>query len=286
MTPVIWWLGRGMVALTIIALLALSVTLFGSSDSIGRVALGNYLADLDKCLRFLRSKILGLHVFSAQIVLAIGISSSALVARQWVLLLSLPAIAIGPKVVVARRVARRVAEIDAQVEPWINTVANALRACPSLGDAITSSASLLQPPISQELDVLAKEYELGTPLDEALENLSERVNSRTLTATVQALKIARKSGGNLTELLESSAASLREFARLEGVVRTKTAEGKAQVFVIGLIPLPMVLGINSMDSHFFEPLFGSLLGQLVISLALVLWLAAVLLARKILDVDI
>jgi tight adherence protein B len=87
-------------------------------------------------------------------------------------------------------------------------------------------------------------------------------------------------------MLDSSAASLREFARLEGVVRTKTAEGKAQVFVIGVIPLPMVLGINALDSHFFEPLFGSFIGQLVISVALLLWLAAVLLARKILDVDI
>jgi tight adherence protein B len=140
--------------------------------------------------------------------------------------------------------------------------------------------------LSQELDVLAKEYDLGTPLDEALENLSERVGSRTLAATVQVLKIARRSGGNLATMLESSAAALREFARLEGVVRTKTAEGKAQVLVIGLVPLPMVLGINSLDAHFFEPLFGSLLGQLMISAALILWFAAVLLSRKILDVDI
>ena len=138
----------------------------------------------------------------------------------------------------------------------------------------------------QELDVLVKEYELGTPLDQALENFGRRIQSKTLAGTITALKIARRSGGNLTELLETAASSLREFARLEGVVRTKTAEGKAQAFVIGMIPVPMVLGIRSMDPRFFEPLFHSFLGQVIIAGAVALWAVAILAARKILDVDV
>jgi tight adherence protein B len=176
--------------------------------------------------------------------------------------------------------------VEAQVEPWVNAVANALKASPSLGEAIGSTTTLVPSPMSQELEVLVKEYELGTPLDQALENLSQRINSKVLKGTVTALKIARRSGGNLTEMLETAASALREFARLEGVVRTKTAEGKAQAFVIGMIPVPMVLGVRSIDPRFFEPLFHSFLGQLIITGAAVLWVLAILLARKILDVDI
>ncbi len=275
-----------LIVVTIFALATLLVTFLGSADSVGRQLFHTQRSALGAHLRFLRVSVSGLQVMLLQLALCLTILYAAGEYRQWLLLLLLPAVAFGPNVILFRFSARRVTKIDNQVESWIGIVANALRASPSLGDAITSSVSLLQPPLSEELDVLVKEYDLGTPLDVALENLSERVGSRTLSATVQALKIARRSGGNLTEMLDSSAASLREFARLEGVVRTKTAEGKAQVFVIGVIPLPMVLGINALDSHFFEPLFGSFIGQIVVSLALLLWLAAVLLARKILDVDI
>ena len=72
-----------------------------------------------------------------------------------------------------------------------------------LGEAIASSISLVPAPMSQEIDVLVKEYELGTPLDLALDNLAARVGSSTVSGTVLALKVARRSGGNLPEMLGS-----------------------------------------------------------------------------------
>ncbi len=66
-------------------------------------------------------------------------------------------------------------------------------------------------------------------------------------------------------MLDGAAAALRELARLEGVVRTKTAEGKAQAFVIGLLPAPLVLGVHAMDPKFFAPLAQSFLGNLVVA---------------------
>ena len=280
------WLEPTIAVVVGIAILTFCVTSVAPADSGARRLWSSHRLKLDKQLQFLRSKIKGWQLMLLEAIVSLAVLALSLQVKQWLWLLTWPVILFGPSTGLTQLVSRRVLAIERQVEPWINTVANALRASPSLGDAIGSSATLLQPPMSQELDLLVKEYELGTPLDEALENLSERVGSRTLAATVQALKIARRSGGNLTAMLESSAESLREFARLEGVVRTKTAEGKAQVFVIGLIPVPMVLGINSLDPRFFEPLLGSFLGQLIISIALIFWLAAVLLARKILDVDI
>jgi tight adherence protein B len=209
-----------------------------------------------------------------------------LVANYWPLLLLLPGLLVAPKVLLEWLVARRILKLEEQIEPWLNAIANALKASPSLGEAIASSISLVQSPMSDEVDVLVKEYELGTPLDRALDQFAERVESRTLAGTVLALKVARRSGGNLPETLESAAAALRELARLEGVVRTKTAEGKAQAFVIGAIPVPMIGLIYFIDQNFFEPLAQTFLGNLVVAGAAALWVVAILTARKILAVDV
>jgi tight adherence protein B len=191
-----------------------------------------------------------------------------------------------PKVQLERLVARRVTAIEVQIEPWLNAVANALKASSSLGEAIAASVSLLPAPMSEEIDLLTKEYELGSSIDKALEQMAERIASRTLSGAVLALQVARNSGGNLPEMLENAASALRELARLEGVVRTKTAEGKAQAFVIGVIPAPMVVGIHMMDNQFFAPLVATFTGNLVVGAAVALWATAIILASKILAVDI
>jgi len=286
MTSATWWLGRIASMLFIAALALVANVLFGTTEAPGQRAGRHYVNTLEQELRFVRANIRGVHVFLGQVALVVATLIVVVSMREWLWLLPLPALLVGPRVILARESARRVARVEEQIEPWINAVANALKASPSLGEALCSTTTLVPSPMSQELDVLIKEYELGTPLDDALDNLGRRIGSKTLAGTVMALKIARRSGGNLTEMLETAAASLREFARLEGVVRSKTAEGKAQAFVIGIIPLPMVLGIHAMDSQFFEPLFHSFLGQLVIAGAVLLWTIAILAARKILDVDV
>ena len=286
MSPSTFWLGRIAGLLVALALILTGTLLFGDRQSHGQRFVREYLVRLDRHLRFIRSPVKGVHILIGQAVLGLSLSAYSLWHRDILWLLPWPAVIVAPKVFLNKAVARRVSQVEAQVEPWVNAVANALKASPSLGEAICSTTTLVPSPMSQELEVLVKEYELGTPLDQALENLSQRINSKVLKGTVTALKIARRSGGNLTEMLETAASSLREFARLEGVVRTKTAEGKAQAFVIGMIPVPMVLGVRGIDPRFFEPLFHSFLGQLIVAGATVLWVLAILLARKILDVDI
>ena len=286
MTLGTFWLGRLCAAFGTLTVFAIAFEWFGATSSSGRVALRAHLGRLNAKLRLLRSGTRAEQVVIGQAVAAAATVVSVLLRGNWLLLLLLPAIAFAPRVVLEQRIARRVGKLEEQVESWLNAVANALKASPSLGEAIASSIALVPAPMSQEIDVLVKEYELGTPLDLALDNLAARIGSSTVSGTVLALKVARKSGGNLPEMLEGAAAALRELARLEGVVRTKTAEGKAQAFVIGMIPVPMVIGMNSMDPHFFEPLARSFMGNLIVAGVCVLWAGAVLSARKILDVDV
>ncbi len=286
MTANTFWLGRAAAVLVVLTVATSAWSAFGAPQAPGRVAARAYTTELDGMLGFLRAKARGTHVLYGQALAAGAAVAGALALAQWPLALFVPAFVIGPKLLIERRVARRVARLEEQLEAWLNGIANALKASPSLGEAIASTRSLIQAPMSEEIDVLVKEYELGTPLDRALDNLAERVSSSTLSGAVLALKVARKTGGNLPEMLESAAAALRELARLEGVVRTKTAEGKAQAFVIGFIPAPLVVLIHVMDPHFFDPLAKTFLGNLIVAGAALLWGSAILMARKILAVDV
>lgn len=286
MTQTTWWLGRLTIAVIGLSIGLVVTALLGNRLAPGQVAVRTYVSGLDRRLRFVRSGTRGVHILVAQTAACLACIVPAFAAGKWLSLVFGPAVAFGPKLLIEQHAAKRVTRVEEQIEPWLNGIANALKASPSLSEAIASTVSLVQSPMSDEIDVLVKEYELGTPLDRALDNLAERIDTPTLRGTVLALKVARKSGGNLPEMLENAAAALRELARLEGVVRTKTAEGKAQAFVIAIIPIPMVFGIRAMDGHFFDPLSQTFLGNLIIAGSVVLWGAAIAAARKILAVDV
>lgn len=196
-------------------------------------------------------------------------------------------VAVLPWFLLTSRVDERREQIDKQLSQFLTVLSNALKASPSLGEALSTTARLMRPPLSQDIEDALKEYQLGVPLDQALVNLSARIESRSLTAAMATLLIGRQMGGDLPKLLDRTADTLREMMRLEGVVRTKTAEGKSQAFVLGAIPFFIVLAISFVDEHWFEPLRnGGFAGYTVVGVAAGLWLAGVFTARRVLDVDI
>jgi tight adherence protein B len=281
-----FWFGRVAALAVLVALAGGGWLLFDADSAPARRWLSQHERELANKLRFLRARLTAKRLLLGQGLVSL---MSLIAAAGWqepTLLAVLIPVLFLPSVLIEQRVAKRASTVEEQIEAWLNAVANALRASPSLGEAMTSSIALVPAPLSEEVDVLVKEYELGTPLDRALDHLAARVPSKTLAGTTLALKVARRTGGNLPAMLESAAVALRELARLEGVVRTKTAEGKAQAFVIGAIPVPLVLLVRWSDPHFFDPLFGTFTGKLVIAGALALWALAILVARKILQVDI
>ena len=133
---------------------------------------------------------------------------------------------------------------------------------------------------------MLNETRLGMPLDRALDELGARVGSPTLHASLMTLRLARSAGGELSATLENAAASLREMLRLEGVIRTKTAEGRAQSLLIALIPAPLVGLLDSISPELLQPLWSTSRGHAIVAGALLLWLSAIVLARKITAVEI
>lgn len=181
---------------------------------------------------------------------------------------------------------RRVARIDEQVDSFLLTLANALRATPSLGSALAHTEHLLAPPLSRELSVTLQELRVGSSLDQALLNMSARVRSVTLDSGVSALLIGRQVGGDLSQVLETTAATLRELRRLQGVLKTKTAEARAQMWALAVIPPLLVWGLERVKTGYFTPLFEAFVGQVVFAAAVVLWALSLVVSRQILKVEL
>lgn len=245
-----------------------------------------YQQKVDDDLRFIQSPYNGRQAVLAQGVLAVLPVLLAVVSDNFAWATLVPVVLLVPQGLLTRERLLRIVQVDSQVDTWLVILANSLRASPALGDAMASSARLVPAPLSDELTLMMREYQLGAPLDVALRTMVNRLKSRTINVAVGALRIARNTGGNLPDTLETSAAALREIARLEGVVRTKTAEGKAQSVVIAAMPFPLVGLLNYLNPQLLSPLFSTLYGYGLLAAAFVLWLTALLWSRKIFNVDV
>lgn len=194
--------------------------------------------------------------------------------------------AASPALILRRQRAHKVALVQKQVEPWMNALVRALEAAPSLGEAIVASISSTPEPLSGELLQLQNELQLGHSLERALNSLEERIGSPVLSLALATLRIGQRTGGELPVVLRDAAASLREMERLEGILRTKTAEGRSQSFVISVLPIPIFLGMNYTDPHHFDALKETAMGHILLTIAAGLWVAAIFCIKKILAVRI
>jgi tight adherence protein B len=235
---------------------------------------------------FLRLRANAEHLWIAQCILSLlCVLLFALDPAPWAVV-ALAVAVFAPSLFLRRARTERIRAIDSQVEGWLVALSNGLKSTPSIGDALEASRVLVTSPLRDELEVALRSTKLGVALDDALDHMAVRVESRALTDAVLSLCIARNMGGNLPKTLELTAGALREMVRLDGVVRTKTAEGKAQTWVISLIPVPLIGVLHMIDPTFLEPMNTTNTGRLIELVVFALWGTAILWARRIIQVDL
>lgn len=193
---------------------------------------------------------------------------------------------IGPRMWLKRKWQERVDKVDDQVEEAVVYMANSFKANPSLPEAIKDVTLSMGAPISEELSVMLREYQLGTPLDEALINLQRRVPARNLELAISAIRIGRTVGGNIPDILEDIASTIRESHRLEQVIDTQTAQGRMQAWVMGSMPLVVCGAFYMLDPSLIRPLFETFAGYFILGIAVVLNLIGVWLILKILSIRV
>jgi tight adherence protein B len=265
-----------------------ALTLFVASDPQNFAARGlqQYTVYLERKLRLLFVWTEGRVIVLGQVaaIFVVLLLAALFGLHYWYILVGL--VLVGPAVIIERMRRKRIEAIEQQLDGFLMSLANALKSTPSLGDAFVSIQRLIPYPIRDEVELAAKEMRIGSTLEQALLVMAGRIGSRQVDSALSAILIGRQIGGNLPRVLDATAGALREMARLEGVVRTKTAEGKTQLWVLALFPLGLMFAFSAVKEGYFAPLTQSFIGYVLVAIALMFWVASIIVARNILDVDI
>jgi tight adherence protein B len=191
-----------------------------------------------------------------------------------------------PKLLLKRLKQRRVARFNSQLVDALVQMSNALKAGFSITQAFESVIKEGKDPISQEFDVFLQQTRVGVGFEEALQNLEGRIGSEDLSLMVRSIDTARKTGGNLTEILESISKTIRERIRIENRVRTLTAQGRLQGLVVGSMPIIFGVLLIIVDPQMMMPFLRSPAGVIAVVIVALLLTAGGLTIRKIVNIDI
>ncbi|MCL6610161.1 MAG: type II secretion system F family protein [Peptococcaceae bacterium] len=182
--------------------------------------------------------------------------------------------------------ARRLSKFNSQIGDALVIMANALRSGFSFLQTMDMVRKELPNPISKEFGRTFQEMNLGTPTEEALENLNARVGSDDLELVITAVLIQRQVGGNLAEVLDNIADTIRERVRIQGEIKTLTAQGRISGIIIGVLPLLLAGVMSVISPAYLNTLLTNPMGRAMLGIALLMEVAGVILIRRIIDIKV
>lgn len=166
---------------------------------------------------------------------------------------------------------RRLNRFNDQLVDTLNLLINSLRAGFSLPQALDAVAKEMPPPVSEEFRRLVQELQIGIPREQALDNLVKRMPSQDLDLVVTAIKIQQEVGGPLTEILENTVHTIRERIRIQGEIRSLTAQVRYSGMILSLMPIFLFLIIYRIAPDYAgQFLQNGLCGYSMLGVALVL----------------
>jgi len=185
-----------------------------------------------------------------------------------------------------RKLSQRIAALERQLPDTLTLVSNSLKAGFGLLQSLSLAADQTEHPISTELARAIYEMNMGSSTEEALLGLSERSGSKDMDIVVTAILVQRTVGGNLGEILDTVASTMRERARIRQEVQTLTAQQKLTGVVIGLLPLGVAGLFLVLSPGYITPLFTTVIGKTMIAMAVVMESIGLLIIRRILDIEV
>jgi tight adherence protein B len=198
-----------------------------------------------------------------------------------------------PRFWLGRRKNGRLGAFNKQLPDTITLIANALRAGSSFLQAIELVVRESRPPVSTEFGRVIREVNLGLPFDQALENMVRRVRSDDLELMATAISIQHQVGGNLAEILDSIAYTIRERVRIKGEIRTLTAQQRLSGYVVAGLPIGLAAFLFVAAPGFMEPMFanppeilGLPAGVIILMIGGFMMFLGFMFIRKIVDIEV
>lgn len=193
---------------------------------------------------------------------------------------------LAPTKIVAFLREKRRQKFNIQLIEALGSMSNALRAGFSINQAFETVVQNGEKPISQEFGVMLQQMRVGMNFYDALQSLDKRVGSDDLTLVVTAVDIARRTGGNLTEIFDKISLTIRERMRIERRVMTLTSQGRLQGMIVACMPGVLGVAMTLIKPGLMIPFFKSVNGMVSVGITALLIAVGWFFIKKIIKIDV
>jgi tight adherence protein B len=193
---------------------------------------------------------------------------------------------VGPWIYLSMAKSRRLKRFKGQLADTLQLMAGALSAGLSLAQSVDTVVREGSDPVSGEFRRALVETRLGVEIEDALSGVADRMQSVDFEWVVMAIRIQREVGGNLSELLNKVAETIREREYLERQVLTLSAEGRLSVWILGGLPPAFMAYLALANPEYLAPMVGSPLGWVMLTVMAVLLVVGIFWMKKLVKVDV
>ncbi len=200
---------------------------------------------------------------------------------------SIALLAIGgsvPIIILKIKKKKRTTAFEVQLGDALVIMCNCLRSGLSLQQAIETISKEMEAPISVEFARVINEIKYGNNLENALNNLVDRLKSPDLLITVSAINIQRQTGGNLSELLDTISKTIKERIRIKSELRSITAQGRMTGLIIGCLPMMIGAVLMVINPDYMSMFFTETIGKVMVAVAVTMESFGFLIIKKIITV--
>jgi tight adherence protein B len=215
--------------------------------------------------------LLGLIVFRGSFVLALVGAFAGFYAPRWYL---------------SFLQGKRLNSFNGQLGDTIILLSNSLRSGYSLLQSMETVSKELPPPISVEFARVTREIGLGLTIQEALGNLLRRIPSDDLDLMITAINVQHEVGGNLAEILDTIAFTIRERVRIVGEIRSITAQQRLSASLLSVLPLLLGLVLYALNPSYISGLWSNFCGWIMMSVGGTLIVLGYFIIRRIVNIEV
>ncbi len=158
---------------------------------------------------------------------------------------------------------RRLKSFNTALPEAIDMMGRALRAGHSMTASINIIAEQSVEPVRSEFNEVFKQQNFGLPLRDAMTQMLDRVPSQDLRVMVTGMLVQKETGGNLAEILDRTANTIRERLKLQGEIKTHTAQGRMTGYILCALPIVMLVVINMINPGYSKMLVDTPIGKML-----------------------
>lgn len=173
---------------------------------------------------------------------------------------------------------------ESQLSDALMIASNCLKSGLTFNQAMDTISSECDDPIKSEFKRTVNEITFGSSQDEALEAMAKRVKSEDFDLVVSAVSIQRQTGGNLSEILDTIAGTIRERYKIKGEIKTMTGQGRVSGMIIGVLPIALLLIMSLINKELIMTLFTTTIGKTLIIISVCLETVGAIVINKIVTI--